>query len=165
MKCPRTGGSLKRVKVGGIEVDISEQCGGVFFDNLEIEKFNVPTDRRGEVLAQHLAQFADQPLDLSKRINCPKCQDVMMMRRYESPRHLVEIDECPACAGIWLDTGELELLRDNYLSNSERANLRDGLIKEIEHRDPETTPAAAEERKRMDRLHKMAEITSYLLRW
>lgn len=47
MKCPRTGSQLKTIKVGGIAVNISEQCGGVFFDNLELSKFKSVSDIRG----------------------------------------------------------------------------------------------------------------------
>jgi len=43
-----------------------------------------------------------------------------MMRRYFSPLKAVEIDECPSCAGIWLDNGELEKIHENHLTPKER---------------------------------------------
>ena len=132
MKCPRTGSLLKVVKVGGVSVEVSEQCGGAFFDNLELEHFDEKHEMRGEVLVEHLSQFEGQILDENKRINCPKCENVVMMRRYYSPKHILEIDECPSCAGIWLDAGELEILRENFSTKSEREAMCEKLIREVD---------------------------------
>ncbi|MFT5879913.1 MAG: Zn-finger nucleic acid-binding protein [Moritella sp.] len=132
MKCPRTGSLLKTVNVGKIAVDVSEQCGGVFFDNHELDKFDEEHEMRGEVLVEHLSQFEAVILDENKRINCPKCEDIVMMRRFYSPKRVLEIDECPNCAGIWLDAGELKLLRENFLSEDQRIALFDKLVKEVD---------------------------------
>ena len=40
MKCPRTGTELKEIEVGGVKVDISEACGGVWFNNFELQHFD-----------------------------------------------------------------------------------------------------------------------------
>jgi len=37
-----------------------------------------------------------------------------------SPLKVVEIDECPGCAGIWLDSGELAKIHENHLTPKER---------------------------------------------
>lgn len=40
-------------------------------------------------------------------MNCPHCSaEVLVAVEYDQ----VEVDYCPACRGIWLDAGELELL-------------------------------------------------------
>jgi Zn-finger nucleic acid-binding protein len=39
-------------------------------------------------------------------VNCPACRAVLVVLEHE----LVEVDFCPACKGVWLDAGELELL-------------------------------------------------------
>jgi Zn-finger nucleic acid-binding protein len=41
-------------------------------------------------------------------LNCPACENVMIILEHEQ----VEIDYCPSCRGVWLDTGEVELLLD-----------------------------------------------------
>ena len=50
-------------------------------------------------------------LDFLQRLRCPKDPDVVMMRRFYSPKRQVEVDECPACGGIWMDAGELAAAR------------------------------------------------------
>src|SRR3989442_11798551 len=50
-------------------------------------------------------------VDFKKRRNCPKCGDVVLMRHYYSKKRGVMVDECPNCAGFWLDAGELEQIR------------------------------------------------------
>jgi len=42
-------------------------------------------------------------------MNCPVCKKLMVVLELES----VEIDYCISCQGIWLDSGELELLLKN----------------------------------------------------
>ena len=39
-------------------------------------------------------------------MRCPNCGELLIVLEIES----IEIDHCTACGGIWLDSGELELL-------------------------------------------------------
>jgi uncharacterized protein len=39
-------------------------------------------------------------------MNCPKCRKPMVVLELDQ----VEIDYCTACKGVWLDSGELEIL-------------------------------------------------------
>jgi uncharacterized protein len=41
-------------------------------------------------------------------MNCPRCKKPMVILEFEK----VEVDYCAACQGVWLDSGELELLLD-----------------------------------------------------
>lgn len=42
-------------------------------------------------------------------MNCPACKEPMVIIEFNK----VETDYCTNCGGIWLDSGELELLSDN----------------------------------------------------
>ncbi|HWC77112.1 MAG TPA: zf-TFIIB domain-containing protein, partial [Blastocatellia bacterium] len=42
-------------------------------------------------------------------LKCPKCDGVLKEIAYEG----VQLDQCTACNGIWLDAGELERLTQN----------------------------------------------------
>ena len=165
MICPRTGSHLKTLKVGGIAIEISENCGGVFFDNLELDKFKNSDEIRGEALAKHLKQFNRKLPNEHERINCPKCENTVMMRRYYSPLKVVEIDECPGCAGIWLDTGELEKLQDIKLTESEIAHLRNQMVDRTSGSHIETPKHRFHQAQESSRLEKVFEIAMSLVRW
>ena len=130
MQCPRTNTPLKKVNVGKVPVYLSEACGGVFLENQSLKQFERPEEKRGKALATHLAQFHNELLNLEARVNCPTCVETVMLRRFYSPLHVVEIDECPCCGGIWLDTGELSKLQSLMLNEKERALLRAQLLEQ-----------------------------------
>lgn len=44
-------------------------------------------------------------------MNCPACENAMITLELAN----VEIDHCVNCGGVWLDTGEIELLMDDPL--------------------------------------------------
>lgn len=53
-------------------------------------------------------------------MNCPNCKEAMLVLEIEQ----VEIDNCIKCGGVWLDSGELELLiedqeqKDSFLEST-----------------------------------------------
>ncbi|UJX27536.1 zf-TFIIB domain-containing protein (plasmid) [Pseudoalteromonas sp. CF6-2] len=123
MYCPRTKVALEETTIGDIKVYLSP-TGGVFFDNRQIFHFSDPRLKPAQVLVAHLQTLPPESIDLKKRIHCPKCPYVVMMRRFFTPLRVVEIDECPNCAAIWLDNGELEKIHENHLTPKEREMLR-----------------------------------------
>jgi Zn-finger nucleic acid-binding protein len=182
MKCPRTGRPLKTIKVGRIAVDVSEECGGVFFDHSELEQFDQPHEVRGEVLVDHLAQFEAVILAADHRLHCPKCEIVVMIRRFypyskphslkhhsskhvsskhESSKHQgamrIEIDECPHCRGIWLDGGELRRLQESFAAERKRVAICDQLTAEV-LKIPEVRKQQFDDTNSIRRLQTVAEI-------
>jgi len=111
LKCPRTGTPLKRLKVGGVETDVCEDCGGLWLDRLELGRFEAPDSVLGAALAAHLEQFALVIIDAAVRLRCPRHPDVVMRKRRYGREVPVAIDECPECGGIWLDADELVQIR------------------------------------------------------
>lgn len=109
--CPRNASPLWRLTIGGIETDVCEDCGGLWLDRLELGRFQDQRNAFGDALVVHLRQFTPGLMDPSERLACPHHSDVTMMRRKFSPAFQVDIDECPECGGIWLDSGELAQLR------------------------------------------------------
>ncbi len=120
MKCPACGNDLHEVKVSDVVVDICRDgCGGIWFDNFELLKFDEPHEADGE----ELVEFVNEPkvsIDHSKRLNCPKCENVVLMRHFFSVKKQVEVDECPGCGGMWLDAGELKQIRQLYDTEEQR---------------------------------------------
>jgi Zn-finger nucleic acid-binding protein len=105
MKCPACPGELTSKPAGQIVVDVCEGgCGGIWFDNFELKKI----DENGVAALRDVWRSADVKVDFARRRKCPRCPEQTMMRRFFSRSHTVEIDECPACGGLWLDAGEFE---------------------------------------------------------
>jgi Zn-finger nucleic acid-binding protein len=111
---------LSSVQAGNVTVDVClGGCGGLWFDNFELQKLDQPHETAGEMLVQVKRQ-PHVPVDFSQRRNCPHCEGIVMMRHYYSPRRRVEVDECPSCGGFWLDAGELALIREEHENEQEQ---------------------------------------------
>ncbi|MHC4984298.1 MAG: zf-TFIIB domain-containing protein [Planctomycetota bacterium] len=120
MRCPACGNELGGMEVAGINVDVCRGgCGGIWFDNFELEKVDEPHEAAGEVLLD-VERDESINVDHSARRKCPKCGDVVMMRHFFCTEREVEVDECPACAGVWLDCGELGGIRSQFDSQEQR---------------------------------------------
>ena len=120
MKCPACQKTLKQVAVDDITVDVCEGgCGGVWFDRFELQKVDEPHESAGAKLLD-VQKDASISVDREARRNCPKCENATMMRHFFSPKREVEVDECPSCAGVYLDAGELGTIRSLYNSEEER---------------------------------------------
>jgi len=70
-------------------------------------------------------------MDAAKRRRCPKCPDSVLMRHFSSAKRAVAVDECPTCAGTWLDGGELEQIRAEFESGGARRQAVQVLAEEI----------------------------------
>jgi len=123
MKCPACENELTTKSVGGIAVDLcSGSCGGIWFDNYEFKKFDEPYESAGEELLS-IEIKEELQVESDQKWGCPKCSDVVMARHFFSIKEHVEIDECPSCGGIWLDIGELSVIRNSFklLENKQEA--------------------------------------------
>jgi Zn-finger nucleic acid-binding protein len=118
MNCPACDNRLTPVTAGGVTVDVCKSgCGGIWFDNFELPKLKDPLNFDATLLLQ--ADYSGHvPVDFEKRRNCPKCPDIVMMRHFFSQRRQVQVDECPNCGGMWLDAGELAMIRKETAEES-----------------------------------------------
>ena len=120
MKCPACENELQEMTVSDITVDVCKGgCGGIWFDNFELKKFDEPHESAGQELLD-IERDENIVIDHTKKRNCPKCNEMVMMRRFFSTKKEVEVDECPNCAGFWLDSGELEKIRNLFSSEEEK---------------------------------------------
>ncbi len=96
--------------VEGLVVDVCRGgCGGMWFDNFELDKVDEAHERLGAALIA--VEFDPGVKVEDARRNCPKCLDVVLMKHKFSPGKPVLVDECPKCGGVWLDGGELAQIR------------------------------------------------------
>lgn len=108
MICPACGKNLTTRSAGTIPVDVCEGgCGGVWFDNFELKK----VDDAGAAALKVVSRDLHVAVDLNAKRECPRCSGQIMLRRYFSRLRRTQIDECPNCAGLWLDAGEFEAIQ------------------------------------------------------
>lgn len=158
--CPRSGHALKGVEIDEVRVDLCEDCGGVWFDNFELKKFDEKHEAGGESLIELMAQHARADLELSERLKSPRHPEIVMMRRFFSPRKQIEIDECPQSGGIWLDAGELARIRDLFPTEEERKKFVSEFIGEVMS-SPEMKAMNAQSEERV----RKAKQVAGMLRW
>ena len=81
LKCPRCAEALTPVRIGGVDTDVCERCGGLWLDRNELARFDPPDVAFGDALVAHLQQFPASLMDHSLRLRCPHHDDVVMARR------------------------------------------------------------------------------------
>jgi uncharacterized protein len=120
MQCPACQRTLKHRVSHGIELDVCEGgCGGTWFDCFELKKFDEPHEEVCEEIL-NLPRDESIQVDHSRRRDCPRCAGIVMRRFFFTIRREVEVDECPKCGGMWLDSGELAHIRSQFNSEEER---------------------------------------------
>ena len=135
MKCPACENQLEQITVSDIEVDICKGgCGGIWFDNYELKKFDKKHDSTGEELL-HIERDENIAVDYTQKRKCPKCDEIIMMRHFYSTKKEVEIDECPQCGGFWLDSGELERIRNLFENEAEKKEASKKYFSEVLKQD------------------------------
>ena len=111
MKCPACQKRLHRFQAGTVALDgCATGCGGIWFDADELEKtnrfasdHNVPDIVRPPTV--RVDEEAERP--------CPRCKGGVLEKKLFSLGSGVIMDCCPKCAGVWLDFGELEKIRES----------------------------------------------------
>ena len=160
MNCPACSRPLKSITSGGITVDACDGgCGGLWFDHYEFKKFDEPAETAGEELLEIPTNGA--VVDRTKRYACPKCTDgVIMMRHFESVKRAVTMDECPECGGVFLDAGELKVIRDEFPSEAARHAAADAYFHEVV--DPVLAAEHAKTEQELERAQRFAHSLRFI---
>ncbi|HEV2209519.1 MAG TPA: zf-TFIIB domain-containing protein [Verrucomicrobiae bacterium] len=120
MKCPACFNSLTQLQIGSLVVDVCQDgCGGVWFDAFEFQRVDEESESAGEALL-HIRRDPKVVVDPARKRDCPRCAGMKLQRHFFSALRRVEIDECPNCAGYWLDAGELAQIRAERTENARR---------------------------------------------
>ncbi len=131
MKCPACDNQLISTDVEGLSVDVCKNgCGGIWFDNFELKQIDEKHESIGESLLQ-IERNPDVVVDYSQKRLCPKCENQKMMKHFMSVKREAEVDECPACGGMWLDAGELGQIRDQFETQAEREHAADEYFSDV----------------------------------
>ncbi len=160
MKCPACNNELQQMTVADVTVDVCKGgCGGIWFDNFELKKFDEPNESAGEALL-NVELNPNVKIDHNKRLNCPKCDGITMMRHFFSVKKEVEIDECPNCAGIWLDAGELKHIRSLFDSEQRKQQAAEEYFNELF--GSQLAEAEAESQAKVEKAKKFANMFRFI---
>ena len=131
MRCPVCNNGLTLCPTGSITVDIcAGGCGGIWFDAFELKKVDEVNEPVADgLLSQRPAH--DVKIDITKKLFCPKCPEMAMMRHFFSARRRTMVDECPNCGGFWLDAGELAEIREERQDEKRELDARQANLNKL----------------------------------
>ncbi len=131
MKCPACNSSLKGFTINNIQLDACHLgCGGVWFDNRELKKFDETHEPSVNLDIQHKnVQKNSQPY------SCPKCTKIKLFPRFSSVKRKVQVDECASCGGVWLDAGEISEIRNEFSTEADRTKAAEEIFNHMFDKD------------------------------
>jgi Zn-finger nucleic acid-binding protein len=110
---------MTRVDDAGIRYASCAQCFGTWIRTISVKRFinldarqnsaNAPVEDPNQATLADLASVV-ATADTKTVLRCPECEKPMQKTRYHSMIPVI-IDRCRACDSLWLDAGELALLR------------------------------------------------------
>jgi Zn-finger nucleic acid-binding protein len=107
---------MTRVEQDGIKSASCPNCFGTWICDIALLR-RVRLDAAASSAPQtSLADLAEvvAASDSKEPLRCPQCEKPMIKDRYH-PMIPVQIDRCKPCGYVWLDTGELSLIRQLYI--------------------------------------------------
>ena len=84
-----------------------------------------------------------------------------MMRHYFTVSRQVEVDECPRCAGFWLDAGELQAIREQFATEEDRGASAQERFSTMF--DAQIQAARAESERKAARAQRFAHLFRFIL--
>jgi len=160
MECPACGNQLQQMTAGDVTVDVCKGgCGGIWFDNFELKKFDEPHESAGEALLD-IERDESITVDHTKQLKCPKCDDFMMVKHFFSTKKQVEVDECLQCCGFWLDAGELGRIRSLFKTEEERNKAADEYFRHVI--GPELAAMQGEDDANLAKARKIANMFRFI---
>jgi hypothetical protein len=116
---------------GAVTVDVcAGSCGGIWFDAFELKKVDEHAESAGDILLE-IARNPATCVDLTRKRICPRCPGIVLMRHFFSRARRVQVDECPACGGFWLDAGELSSIRAEKALHEEKREAAKELVRRL----------------------------------
>src|SRR5215210_1667115 len=130
IECPVCSNTMTRMEAEGVTVDLcAGGCGGIWFDWFELARVDEANDSAGEKFLE-VERDPALEVDLAKRISCPRDHEIMM-RHFRSVKRGALVDECPRCAGFWLDAGELAIIRTEFATEEGRERAAEEYFAEL----------------------------------
>ena len=117
--CPACNTEMKKISLPdqGINIDICEHCGGMYFDNRELQKAQ-DDEKSVNTLIESIGGEKDfAPVDVDAPRVCPACGTNMVKMGGSIG---IEYDACNVCGGKFLDNGELKKMHEFVLKGEDK---------------------------------------------
>jgi len=113
-RCPSCNKLMTHSTQENVRLNTCPGCFGIWIEKIALNRLArtpapPPADGSPEQSLQELAEIVVES-NTKGRLHCPVCPVDLVKDRYH-PLIPVEVDRCPKCAAVWLDVGELPLLR------------------------------------------------------
>lgn len=129
MNCPACNTAMMAQDFGGVVIDICQSCKGLWLDWMELIKIDERHEGSGQALAAAMLSPRSNPPNRGQ-IPCPKCGIPMRIHNYGRAQS-VKVDECYGCGGFFLDSGELRMIREEYMTDAEHASFVETLVDDV----------------------------------
>lgn len=131
--CPACKEKMTKIMTdANVNIDICiNGCGGIWFDNREIEKFS-DKDENFEKLQKIISEKEYKAPTIDENRICPVCKTKMV--QHKAANSDIVIDECYNCGGKFLDFGELEKIKNSSGSKEDKINQIEAAIYSSENR-------------------------------
>ncbi len=160
MNCPACGNAMTEMKAGEITVNACKGgCGGIWFDEWELQKVDHRSQSAGEALLD-IPRDPAVKVDMDARRHCPRDPKMVLMRHFFSVDRKVTVDECPECAGVFLDPGELREIRSEFATDEERHKAADAYYGEMF--DGQLNAMLAQDRAKEEKAQKLAHAFRFI---
>lgn len=138
--CPVDGTFMKLIRIkfspkDVVEIDQCPKCGGIWFDRGELNKIiKIPISELKRIFGDIKEKKSIKGTSSGPRL-CPVCGATMITYNYDY-KSGIWLDACPRGHGIWLDGGEILLLK-LYLETGETFEAKDEApkLKKVERAD------------------------------
>jgi Zn-finger nucleic acid-binding protein len=145
MKCLSCLFELKELNYNSITLDVCEDgCGGIWFEAGELDKFDFENEVVSDQILFSGKNQNNSVVNSTEDRQCPKCNLSLTKNCFYKEFH-IEIDSCSKCGGVWLDPGELKVLREDNSLRELRENVIEDFKKQISNtKSPERIRAVVE---------------------
>lgn len=121
IECPACGKMMHKVFMEdeGLSLDVClDGCGGIFFNNRELKKFDERHENIDELKNMYEGKTFN-PVDENITRKCSVCGN-NMVKNHVSAKKEITIDECYSCGAKFFDFGELKKMRSQYATEADR---------------------------------------------
>ena len=113
MNCPVCKEPMIVLELNKAEIDLCDNCGGIWLDSGEIELLLRDSDKKDKIFPSlHSIANANE-----KKIRCPFCRKKMDKIKIDAGEPII-IDKCKLNEGYWFDKNELQKILDANLDKN-----------------------------------------------